>query len=98
MPSTCPGILGVTDETLCQGRAMTRPAVVLLLLACAAAARAEDTVVLIEFESREPMDGWSSGRLGLAEVSVREGATPTGGRTLKIIRSADASKTGYLPP
>jgi len=68
-----------------------------ILLILAAPALAAEPVVLLDFETGEPADGWTMRGLGLAEVTLPEGATPSGGRALALIGEDRGGRaSGYV--
>ena len=57
--------------------------VVFMLAAAAAAQDAPAPTVLFDF-SGEPADGWRMSNVGLGEISVNDGETPSGGGALRV--------------
>jgi hypothetical protein len=68
----------------------------LVVVTAPIAAAGEEPVVLIDFDHREPADGWSMGLIGLSELTLPEGSAPASGGALKLIRSEDGPKASYL--
>jgi len=74
-----------------------RVLVFVLLFVTPALAAGSDPVVLVDFETGEPTDGWSFSGIGVAEVRVEEGKTPSGGRALTLVGEDDRQgRVGYI--
>ena len=55
----------------------------------AVTAAAGERAVLVDLDTGEPADGWKAGGLGLAETTVADGATPSGGRALTLVAQGE---------
>ena len=56
-----------------------------ILMVLTVVIEAGEPVVLVDFENGEPADGWEIRNLGLAEIEVPKGKSPSAGRALRLI-------------
>ena len=74
-----------------------RALLVLLLLVSPAFAADSEPVVLFDFETGRPTDGWNISGLKPSDATVEEGKTPSGGGALALIGVDDRKdRVGYI--